>query len=136
MFNVDRPLLIREFFYENISKAETEKAEREFEEHIKWGDAFLLLYSVVDMSSFHEITRLAFLISFLHKNSSPKPILTLIGTKIDLEDQRLVSELEGKKLAESIGARFAEVSAAETHLDIERIFRESADSSRFSFIKV
>jgi len=107
-----------------------------FEDHIKWGDAFMLLYSTVDRPSFNEITRLAFLINFLHKASSPKPIVTLVATKIDLEEQRIVTELEGRRLAESIGAKFHEVSASESYIGIERIFRQAADLSRFSLVKV
>lgn len=119
-----------------LQSAEDEKGEKDFEDNIRWGDAFMLLYSTVDRPSFNEITRLAFLISFLHKCSSPKPIVTLVATKIDLEDTRMISEVEGRKLAESIGARFHEVSASESYVEIERIFRESADLSRFSLVKV
>lgn len=118
-----------------LQSAEDEKGEKDFEDNIRWGDAFMLLYSTVDRPSFNEITRLAFLISFLHKCSSPKPIVTLVATKIDLEDTRMISEVEGRKLAESIGARFHEVSASESYVEIERIFRESADLSRFSLVK-
>ena len=96
----------------------------------------MLLYSTVDRPSFNEITRLAFLINLLHKSTSTKPILTLIGTKIDLQQQRMVSELEGRQLAESIGAKFYEVSASESYEKVKRIFREAGDIYKFNLVKV
>jgi len=119
-----------------LKSAQNEAAESEFQNHIKWGDVFMLLYSTVDRPSFNEITRLAFLVNLLHKSTCPEPTLTIIGTKIDLQQQKMVSELEGRQLAESIGARFYEVSASQCYEKVERIFRESADLYKFNLLQV
>ena len=119
-----------------LQLAQDEKTEKNFENQIKWGDVFMLMYSTVDRPSFNEISRLAFLINFLHKCSAAKPIVTLVGTKTDLVEQRTVTSLEGRRLAESLGARFYEVSSREGYKKIEDAFRESADLSRFSLIQV
>lgn len=120
-----------------LKNAQDSKDEKEYEDHIRWGDAFMLLFSVVDKTSFDEATRLAFQIHLFHRNSSPKPVVALIATKTDLpEEHRVIFEKEGRSLAESIGARYHEVSTSESYADVERIFRESADLSRFSMVKV
>ena len=94
------------------------------------------MYSTTDRVSFNEVSRLAMTIRLLHKNTHPKPILVLIGTKVDLEPQRIVSELEGKKLAESLNARFYEVSSRDDYNEVARIFRESANVCRLNMVKV
>ncbi|CAG5103978.1 Oidioi.mRNA.OKI2018_I69.chr1.g1027.t1.cds [Oikopleura dioica] len=118
-----------------LKDPDNEKGGEEFDDHIKWGDAFLLMYSTTDRVSFNEVSRLAMTIRLLHKNTHPKPILVLIGTKVDLEPQRIVSELEGKKLAESLNARFYEVSSKDDYNEVARIFRESANVCRLNMVK-
>ena len=88
-----------------------------------------------DRSSFDEITRLTFLINLLHKSSSPKPLIIVIATKSDLEHQRTISTEEGRRLAESLNARYYEVSSLENH-HVTRVFQESADMLKYNLLKV
>jgi len=85
--------------------------EAKFDSQVKWGEIFFLVYSITDRESFKEITRLAFLVKFIHKMSKVKPRLILLGSKLDLYQHREVDHAEGSQLAHSIDANFAEYSA-------------------------
>ena len=70
--------------------------EAKFDSQVKWGEIFFLVYSITDRESFKEITRLAFLVKFIHKMSKVKPRLILLGSKLDLYQHRQVDHAEGK----------------------------------------
>jgi len=71
--------------------------------------AFLLAYDVTNDKSFEDIERW---VNDVKKKNTDKTIsLVLIGTKIDLNDSRKVTEEAGKKFAEENGMKFVEVSA-------------------------
>jgi hypothetical protein len=60
----------------------------------------MLMFSVIDKSSFDEATRLAVQINLHHRNSiithGHKQVVELIGTKTDLGDcHRVISEASG-----------------------------------------
>jgi len=85
--------------------------EAKFDAQLKWGEIFFLIYSITDRESFKEITRVAFLVSFIHKWSKVKPRLILLGSKLDLYHHREVDHAEGSQLAQTINANFAEFSS-------------------------
>lgn len=74
--------------------------EAKFDAQLKWGEIFFLVYSITDRESFKEITRVAFLVSFIHKWSKVKPRLILLGSKLDLYHQREVDHDEGSLFVE------------------------------------
>jgi len=57
----------------------------------------------------------------LREKGPPDVIFALCGSKCDLTKDRLVSELEGKRYAEDIGALYVEVSAREA-LGVDELF--------------
>lgn len=72
---------------------------------------FLLLYSIVDHSSFDEVARIARYIKD-HKYQEAR-LLILIGNKRDLEHIRQVDETEGSNLAQELDCPFYEISVSE-----------------------
>ena len=68
----------------------------------------IIIYDITNLESFKIINTINEEIN----HNGPKNIKKiLLGTKCDLEDERQVSEEEGKKLADKLGINFFEVSA-------------------------
>lgn len=91
--------------------------------YIRNGEGFLVVYSVVNQQSFIDVQYLIDLVRKV-KGRSNVPML-LVGNKIDLEDQRVVSSLDGEKLATNCQLPFFETSA-KTQKNLEVIFTEVA----------
>ena len=70
---------------------------------------FLLVYDVTNVKSFEDID--VWLKTAKEKNDGKIEHFVLIGTKIDLNDKRLVSKENGEKFAKANGMKFVEVSA-------------------------
>ncbi|XP_046582724.1 ras-related and estrogen-regulated growth inhibitor-like isoform X1 [Haliotis rubra] len=89
-----------------------------------WADSFIFVYSITDRNSFNEITRIKKSVENARKSSTLAGIL--VGNKNDLLHDRQVSEIEGQELADELGCRFYEVSAADwTQVEvIQDVFRD------------
>ncbi|KAJ3593612.1 hypothetical protein NHX12_005946 [Muraenolepis orangiensis] len=122
----------------------------QIEEKIKWGDCFLVLYSVTDRCSFNEVMRLCFLVNHIHASSSggrrggagaadqPPPIM-VVANKKDLECDRMVSQQEGEGLARALKLSFREISVRDGLDETAAVFHalcgqipQQADSSSSS----
>ncbi|KAF9801718.1 hypothetical protein SFRURICE_014872 [Spodoptera frugiperda] len=81
-------------------------------EHLRWGDAFAVVYSVCDRRSFIAAGEL---LALLERTRLPGcTAVTLLGNKRDLEHARVVKAEEGQELSLRFGCQFYEVSAAES----------------------
>ena len=80
-------------------------------EVLSWADAFIITYSITDMTSLPVAETL--LQKLLQQSPTPPPPVLLCGNKVDLDHQRMVAKHSGVALCAAYGARFAEVSAAE-----------------------
>lgn len=99
---------------EVIDTAGNDVFRRMRDQYIKNGDGFLLVYSVTDRWSFHAVT--AFREQILavkgqkHKILPDIPLI-LVGNKCDLEEERVVSYQDAKKMAENFSCPLFETSA-------------------------
>ena len=89
------------------------------DQYLTQGEAFILIYSVTDRSSFEDAKSLRVRIQRV-KNASAVPLL-LVGNKSDLNEYREVTTAEGRRLAASFGVPFLETSA-KTRDNIEEVF--------------
>lgn len=73
------------------------------------GHGFILVYSIVDdqtLDDLHDIRD-----RILEANPNPEVPMILVGNKLDLKDDRIVSYSEGKALAKTFDSHFIEISA-------------------------
>lgn len=91
--------------------------------YIRNGEGFLVVYSVVNQQSFIDVQYLIDLVRKV-KGRGNVPML-LVGNKVDLKEQRVVSSMEGEKLASDSMIQLYETSA-KTKDNLEVIFTEVA----------
>ena len=68
----------------------------------------LLVYDVTNQKSFENVTTW---VECVDKFAKSNVLRILVGNKTDLEDQRVISKEDGKKLADENGLKFYEISA-------------------------
>lgn len=98
------------------------------EEKIRWGDGFLIVYSVTDRCSFDEVMRLCFLVNHIHaganrgrSNAEPPPTL-IVANKKDLEYDRMVTPEDGENLSRGLKLPFHEISARDSWEETAAVF--------------
>lgn len=98
--------------------------------YLRWADAYIIVYSITDRSSFE---RARTYLQVVKTNTKDLPV-ALVGNKIDLERYRQVSKEEGNSLAGEFDCLFYETTAAEEFEYVEDVFhgilheiRERAD---------
>ena len=82
------------------------------ENHIKWADGYILMYSVTDRDSFNRLTHYHALARSMRKPECTLP-LVMVGNKRDLEHIRCVTEKEANDMASKFGCPSFEISIAE-----------------------
>lgn len=92
------------------------------EQYMRNGRGFLLVYSVTDRKSFDEVARLYTQVLRV-KDRTEYPVL-LVANKIDLINQRVVSEVEGRSLAASLKLPYIETSAKNPPVNVDAAFHE------------
>ncbi|XP_043923236.1 ras-related and estrogen-regulated growth inhibitor-like [Protopterus annectens] len=112
--------------FEILDTAGQEEDSLQIEEKIKWGDGFLIVYSVTDRCSFDEVMRLCFLVNHIHSNSkkvgTDQPPVVIVANKKDLEFDRMVSTDDGENLSRALKFPFYEISARDCVEDTVLVF--------------
>jgi len=90
--------------------------------NIKWGEGFLLVYSITDRASFEELQHLHHTIGAIR--CSQNTAFILVGNKSDMTHERQVSYAEGEQLAADLGCAFFEVSACDGDREMYEAFWE------------
>lgn len=82
------------------------------EQWLRYGEGFLIVYSITSRKSFDELTPLQEQLKRVRDVDSLNEVpTTCFGNKLDLQNDRQVSKEEGTQLAQKIGASFFEGSA-------------------------
>ncbi|KXZ44808.1 hypothetical protein GPECTOR_62g923 [Gonium pectorale] len=92
--------------------------------------AVILVYSISDRRSFHSIRHW---LQEVRAHAIPQVNKILVGTKCDRTD-RMVSEEEGRKLAEEAGCLFMEASA-QTAENVQAVFTTVAGEALHRILK-
>ncbi|KAK9879354.1 hypothetical protein WA026_004203 [Henosepilachna vigintioctopunctata] len=97
-------------------------------EHIRWGEAFAIVYAVNDRHSFHEAQEI---LNQLTKLKLPSYYTSLLlGNKKDLDHCREVCVDDGHELSLKYSCQFYEVSAAENFAGVSLAFQSLLRESR------
>ena len=92
------------------------------EGHVRWGEGFLLLYSVTDRKSFEDIMQIK---NYLDEIKKARNVtMVIVANKCDLDHLRTVSTEDGERLAQDLACAFYEVSACRGDESIEEAFHE------------
>ncbi|XP_066265771.1 ras-related and estrogen-regulated growth inhibitor-like [Branchiostoma lanceolatum] len=120
-----------ELQFEILDTAGQDDKAMTLEDKIRWGDCFIIVYSITDKCSFDEITRIKFLINHVHGLQNDKvkvgssndrkfePPVMLVGNKKDLLLDRMVKPQEGENMAKMLGCMFFEVSTRESYAEVK-----------------
>jgi len=79
------------------------------DQYMRTGQGFLCVYSITNRGTFDEIS--AFREQILRVKDAEKVPMVIVGNKLDLDTERVVSQSEGKDLAASYNCPWMETSA-------------------------
>ena len=94
--------------------------------YVKGSHCIILGYDVTDRQSFEEI-RKYWDNCVMENKGGDSPLMYLVGNKIDLIEERVVSDEEGKSLANDLNMKFFEVSA-ETGKGVDILLEDIGNS--------
>ena len=100
--------------------------------YFKNAHGIILIYDVTLIESFQNVKNW---IKQIKEEVTDKVSIILVGNKIDMENQRVVSKEEGEKMAASYGLKFFECSA-KTGENVEEIFKDIVTKTVENFSKV
>ena len=100
--------------------------------YFKNAHGIILIYDVTLIESFQNVKNW---IKQIKEEVTDKVSIILVGNKIDMESQRVVSKEEGEKMAASYGLKFFECSA-KTGENVEEIFKDIVTKTVENFSKV
>ncbi|CRL08151.1 CLUMA_CG021017, isoform A [Clunio marinus] len=102
-------------------------------DQIRWGDSFIVVYSIVDRDSFKEAEKILKKVTKI-KLPSYYTVL-LLGNKNDLEHSREVAIKEGERLSYTYNCQFYETSAAESWLGVQLSFHYLFKEARAIYLQ-
>ncbi|XP_041931519.1 ras-like protein family member 12 [Alosa sapidissima] len=100
------------------------------ERYLGWANAYLVVYSIGDRSSFQGCQSYLETLSQNAKGGHQEAPVLLLGNKLDMDRYRQVSKCEGASLAARFGCLFFEVSACLDFLSVQHIFHEAVREVR------
>ncbi|KAL2088765.1 hypothetical protein ACEWY4_015664 [Coilia grayii] len=128
---VDKEVIDLEIL-DTVNKLESQVANP-MESSIRWGDGFLIIYSVTDRSSFESVLRLKRLIDHVKRTLGIPTVI--VANKCDMENGRVVRREEGQALAGDLRCSFFELSVAESATAVETAVCQLIREVRVEFSK-
>ena len=107
-----------------------ERFKNQYITYVKGSDCFILGYDVTDINSFKQIKNWYY---FVLKNKTEFPLIYLVGNKIDKIEDRVVSDEEGKSLANDLNMKYFGVSA-KTGENVDVLFNDIVNSLKNKFL--
>lgn len=104
------------------------------EQYMRNGEGFLLVFSLLDRSSFEEIKRTFHPQILRVKDRSEFPMI-LVGNKSDLEPERTVSTSEGQELAAELKIQYIETSAKQK-TNVDQAFHDLVRAIRKFYVQL
>lgn len=92
--------------------------------------AILVVYDITDRTSFNNIGFWLNEVKRYTTNNGADCAIIIVGNKVDLSVKRMVSENEGKELADKLGYKYMEVSAKKNY-NIDKVFIALMDEAKF-----
>lgn len=102
------------------------------EKHIKWGDGFILLFSITDRQSLNLLQEVWENIEMVKGREVP---LVLVGNKSDLLTARQVTEDEGNDLCSIMDCPKFEISVADGSQGVVEVMEELLCQLKRDFVK-
>lgn len=90
------------------------------DQYMKSGLGFVLVYSITDSESFHQLKKIYAQLRRTKGEAAPLPCI-VVANKTDLASQRAVSAEEGMMFAQQANAPFVETTAKDRH-QVEEVF--------------
>lgn len=102
------PATNEEYTLQIWDTAGQEKFQSVTTHHYRAADGALVVFDTTNESSFRNVDRW---LNELYENTEPSVVVTLVGTKVDLNTKRVVSEEQGRSYAREKGLNYAETCA-------------------------
>ncbi|KAH3857927.1 ras-like protein family member 12 [Dreissena polymorpha] len=99
-----------------------EKDDSNSQRYFRWADAYMIVYSITDRTSFETAKDYTCKVSDYLKNANKECPIALVGNKSDLERYRQVSKSDGQTLCTDHCGLFFECTAAEDYECVEDVF--------------
>src|SRR3989338_8821361 len=107
---------------EILDTAGTEQFTAMRDLYMKNGQGFVLVFSIIALSTFNELPDLREQI--LRVKDTDNVPMVLVGNKCDLSDQRVITTEQGKELAQRFGNCAYLETSAKTKVNVNEIFFE------------
>ena len=91
------------------------------ENYIKNSDGVVIVYSITSKSTFVDLEEIRSM-CIKAKDSETFPCI-LVGNKMDLQDERVITKEEGDELSKKWGCTFIE-SSAKTRMNIDELYQD------------
>lgn len=92
------------------------------EDAIKWGDGFIIVYSVINKSSFKAAMKFVEDVRTIKVDAHIEIPIAVVGNKSDLLHLKQVSDSELEKLARELNCRCFQVSASDGYMSVVEPF--------------